>query len=691
MNLLRRWWSVRFRQDWTWRSDQQRPTLVLREPVRPGWYTLTVRLQTEQLRCYGLLNGFQGRLLVSGKRRRRVVRIGKGNQICRFELQGLNGNAVVSELRLVPQPFCRIRRLLGKKLLRLHPGYRRDSLKQRSFSQQWCDYNHLLSRKSFPLVGYDEWIQRVEYPAILEEEHRFSSALLPKTTNQHRVSFAIWLWGDRNDDQRCQLSIDSLNRQSAGAYQLLPPEHQLEEGDKALWVVFLQIGDQLPRHALRHFANVIQDHPDACLIYADEDRFNLTGRRYAPQFKPAWNPDLLYSDASYSHSWVMRSDHCLRACQALNTAGEEAALYSLVLEATAACKTEQILHLPEILYHRLEKSEEWRSSAQTAAALEAFFARHGQAVHVGYHPSGGHVVHWSLPDPPPLVSVIIPTRDHGDLLRCCLTSLAEHAQGNPPTEIILIDNGSSEHETLAYLADLEQHHTIRLLRRPGPFNYSALNNEAVNLAKGELIALMNNDVEATHPGWLATMAAQALRPEIGAVGAKLLFEDGTIQHAGILLGIGGVAGHAHKYLDAKAEGYQMRLQFAHNVSAVTAATLVMRRSVFLGVGGFDAQTFAVNYNDVDLCLRLLMAGYRNLFCPDAVLMHHESKSRGAPTEKAAFNQWQRERQAMQNRWGDLLNADPNYSPHLSLLEENLSLSLRPSAAGARTARPSSLS
>ena len=300
-------------------------------------------------------------------------------------------------------------------------------------------------------------------------------------------------------------------------------------------------------------------------------------------------------------------------------------------------------------------------------------------------------MHWSLPDPSPLVSVIIPTRDHGDLLRCCLTSLAEHAQGNPPTEIILIDNGSSEHETLAYLADLEQHHNVRLLRRPGPFNYSALNNEAVSLAKGELIALMNNDVEATHAGWLATMAAQALRPEIGAVGAKLLFEDGTIQHAGILLGIGGVAGHAHKYLDANAEGYQMRLQFSHNVSAVTAATLVIRRSVFLGVGGFDAQTFAVNYNDVDLCLRLLMAGYRNLFCPDAVLMHHESKSRGAPTEKAAFNQWQRERQAMQNRWGDLLNADPNYSPHLSLLEENLSLSLRSSGAGARTARPSSLS
>jgi GT2 family glycosyltransferase len=363
----------------------------------------------------------------------------------------------------------------------------------------------------------------------------------------------------------------------------------------------------------------------------------------------------------------------------------------LILEVTASCHAEQILHLPEILYHRQQKSEDKRSTSQTAETLQAFFTRHGTPLQVTCHQDHGHIVHWSLPDPAPLVSIIIPTRDHGDLLRCCLTSLREHCDGNPPTEIILIDNGSCEEKTLAYLADLEKQPQIRLLRRPGAFNYSALNNEAVSLANGDLIALMNNDVEAVHGGWLATMAAQALRPEIGAVGAKLLFDDGTIQHAGIVLGIGGIAGHAHKYLDANTEGYQMRLQYTHNVSAVTAATLVMRRSLFLEIGGFDAEQLAVNYNDVDLCLRLLMAGYRNLYCPNAVLLHHESKSRGVPTEKGAYNQWQRERQVMVQRWGDLLNADPNYSPHLSLVEENLSLAMRAYADGARTARPSSLS
>jgi GT2 family glycosyltransferase len=280
--------------------------------------------------------------------------------------------------------------------------------------------------------------------------------------------------------------------------------------------------------------------------------------------------------------------------------------------------------------------------------------------------------------------VIIATRDRGDLLRCCITSLAEHAQGNPPTELIVIDNDSSEPETLHYLAHLEQQENVRVLRRPGKFNYAALNNEAVALARGELVALMNNDVEATHPSWLAAMAGQALRPEIGAVGAKLLFPDGTIQHAGVLLGIGGIAGHAHKYLAAEEEGYQLRLHLAHNLSAVTAATLVVRKALFEAVGGFDAINFAVNYNDVDFCLRLIKAGYRNLYCPDAVLIHHESKSRGAPTEADTYAQWQRERQAMVDRWGAALEADPYYSPHLSLLEENLSLTLKSSTTTART-------
>lgn len=684
MNLLKRWTGLRLREDWNWDVGCQRPTLTLRIPARPGWYLLTVRLQSETLRSYGLINRQQGRILVSGKRRRRLVHIGKRSRVTRFEILGLNDDPQIAELRLVPQPWWRVRRLLATKLLRLHPAYRKESLKQRSFAQQWRDYNRLLSRQNFPLVGYDEWIERVEVPALEEQALRSPFTSTEATPNLASVKFALWLWGQRENEQQCQRSINSVSNQIPGPFQILPPEQQLLEEDQITWIVFLQVGDQLAPQALARCSAVIQAQADAGILYADEDKISPTGRRHSPQFKPAWNPDLLYSDPHYSHCWLIRADLCIKACEAMNADGESPEIYGIALEATALCEGDQILHLPEVLYHRLDQPVEPRSSSQTAKSLQQFLARHGQNAQVSHHRTGGHLIHWPLPEPPPLVSVIIATRDRGDLLRCCITSLAEHAQGNPPTELIVIDNDSSEPETLHYLAHLEQQENVRVLRRPGKFNYAALNNEAAALARGELIALMNNDVEATHPGWLAAMAGQALRPEIGAVGSKLLFPDGTIQHAGVLLGIGGIAGHAHKYLAAEEEGYQLRLHLAHNLSAVTAATLVVRKALFEAVGGFDAINFAVNYNDVDFCLRLIKAGYRNLFCPDAVLIHHESKSRGAPTEADTHAQWQRERQAMINRWGAALEADPHYSPHLSLLEENLSLTLKPSTTTART-------
>jgi GT2 family glycosyltransferase len=637
------------------------------------------------MRSYGLINRNQGRILVNGKRRRRLIRIGKKTQTTRFEIEGLRDDPQILELRLVPQPLWRARRLLATKLLRLHPAYRKETLRERSLKQQWRDYNQLLSRQSFALVGYDEWIERVELPALLDQAEQRQFASTEAATKPTSINFAIWIWGERANNQLCKLSIDSLSKQVSGAFEILPPEQQLEDGDRQTWIVFLQAGDQLASQALARFSDVIQAQANAAIFYADEDKVSPTGRRHSPQFKPAWNPDLFYSDPHYSHCWLIRADLCIRACEVLNTNGEAPELYGIALEATALCNVDQILHLPEVLYHRLDQPNEPRSSNQTADRLQRFLARHGQNLQVSHHQTGGHLIHWPLPDPPPLVSVIIATRDQGDLLRCCLTSLAEHAGGNPPTELILIDNGSSEPATLEYLAHLEQQENVRVLRRSGKFNYAALNNEAVSLAKGELIALMNNDVEATHSGWLATMAAQALRPEIGAIGAKLLFPDGTVQHAGVLLGIGGIAGHAHKYMAADEEGYQLRLHLAHNLSAVTAATLVVRKAVFEEVGGFDAINFAVNYNDVDICLRLQQAGYRNLFCPDAVLIHHESKSRGAPISADANTQWQSEKQAMLDRWGAVLQADPNYSPHLSLLEENLSLAITNTTTTARTA------
>lgn len=674
MRPLRHWLGLHIRRDWAWLEGCPRPTLALRQPLQPGWYMLSVRVECEQQRCYGRLNGLQSRLLIQGRLRRRLIRISKATRSARFELLGLNGTARLAELRLARQPFWRVQRLLRNKLQAMHPAYGTSASRPRQgIGRLWRDYNQLLGRRTQALVGYDDWIEQIERPLLLEEQR--CAAADPAEAPSLRIS--VWLHGDRQNAERCAASIASLEQQLRGGYQLLEPTQPLLAGDPHTWVLLLQAGDALAPQALRRLAATLRNHSESCVVYADEDRITATGRRHSPQFKPAWNPDLLYSDPHYSHCWLIRSDICLQAAQRLHDNGEDLSLYAVALEATGLSRPEQIVHLPEILYHRRDDTAALRSSTGTAASLQAFLMRRGQAVRVTHQPGGGHVLHWPLPDPAPLVSVIIPTRDQHQLLRCCLTALFEHDDGAVPMEILVIDNGSSEPESLAYLNELAQQAGITVLRRPGRFNYAALNNDAVAIARGELLAFLNNDVEATHPGWLAVMAAQALRPEIGAVGAKLLYEDGTIQHGGVLLGIGGIAGHAHKYLPAEAEGYHLRLQVAHNLSAVTAAALVVRRSVFNAVGGFDSEQLAVNYNDVDLCLRLMQAGYRNLFCPQAVLVHFESKTRGAPVEgQEAYRQWQQERQTMLDRWGALLQADPHYSPHLSLVEEDLSLSLK---------------
>lgn len=676
--------------DW-WRDPGAAdPTFRLRQAPRPGWYLLSLRLEAEQGRCFALCNRAQGSLLPRSRLRRRVVRIGPGHRGLELRLLGVNGDFRFAQMRLAPLPPGRLRWLLARKLLRLHPGYSRSRLRRRPLPGQWRDYNRLLARRRTSLLLYDDWLEKLEAPALLRERSRLPSCAV-KGPELRVIPCALPPDGLKAGSA----ALVTLEEQWPGAHRLLPPTipggapEPLSgigaDGAEALWVLPLAAGHRFAPQALHRFQQALGRHPQAQVFYADEDRITAGGRRHSPCFRPAWNPDLLLSDPEFSQCWLIRADLWHRALRALSRSGHALSLHALVLEATARCGPEAIVHLPEVLLHRLDgQAIEPRGSADSAAAVEAHLRRRGQPVRVEVRPGGGHRLHWPLPAQPPLVSVIIPTRDRLDLLRVCLESLQRCAVGGPPCEWLVIDNGSCEPATLAYLASLEQRPGVRLLRRPGPFNYAALNNGAAGLAHGELLAFLNNDVEALAPGWLAEMAAQALRPGVGAVGARLLYPDGSVQHAGVVLGIGGVAGHAHKYSPADAAGYEHRLRLAHNVSAVTGAALVIRRDRFAAVDGFDAALFAVNYNDVDLCLRLMRAGYRNLYCPDAVLIHHESRSRGVPTHGPAHDQWQRERRAMLRRWGDLLQADPHYSPHLSLREENFSLALRQALPPARS-------
>jgi GT2 family glycosyltransferase len=279
---------------------------------------------------------------------------------------------------------------------------------------------------------------------------------------------------------------------------------------------------------------------------------------------------------------------------------------------------------------------------------------------------------WPIPDPAPLVSLVIPTRDRRVLTETCVRSILEKTTYSP-YEILIIDNGSVEPDSLEFFRQIQQEDSrVRVIRYDAPFNYSAINNHAVTHCRGTVLGLVNNDIEVIDPGWLTEMASHVLRPDIGCVGAKLYYSNDTIQHAGVIVGLGGVAGHSHKHYDRHSAGYFHRLVLIQNLSAVTAACLLVRREVFEAVGGLDAEALTIAFNDVDFCLKVQAKGFRNLWTPYAELYHHESVSRGTEDNPEKQRRFQNEIDTMKQRWKTDRLYDPFYSPNLTRDAEDFS-------------------
>jgi len=286
--------------------------------------------------------------------------------------------------------------------------------------------------------------------------------------------------------------------------------------------------------------------------------------------------------------------------------------------------------------------------------------------------SGWNRVKWAGPEVAPPVRIVIPSRD-GRYLTRCIESI-RRLTTYPNYEITIVDNGSVEHATLRYLQSIET--SVTVLRDERPFNYSSLNNLAVGRCNEAVICLMNDDCEVLSGDWLDEMVGQMSQPGVGAVGAKLLYPDGRVQHAGVLLGVTGVAGHGFRFADRLSDGHYGNLQLARNVSASTGACLVVRREAWDQVGGLDAVHLAVTYNDVDLCLRIREAGWRVVWTPFAELTHHESVTRGSNTG-AKVDGRSTEVEYMKSRWGQVLWSDPAYNPNLTLQDESYGLAWPP--------------
>ncbi|WP_411903974.1 glycosyltransferase family 2 protein [Methylorubrum thiocyanatum] len=435
------------------------------------------------------------------------------------------------------------------------------------------------------------------------------------------------------------------------------------------YAAFLDHDDLLSENALFEIARAVRADPELALIYSDEDKVDRRGRRFEPHFKSGYDRELLWAQNYVNHLCVVRTD-ALRRLGGLRPGFEGSQDHDLLLRLTEGLDASRVRHIPKVLYHwraaagsgtfsdrALARAEEARLRALTEIA-----ARMGARAERG--PEGFNRLVRPLPAPPPLVSVVIPTRDRAELLGVVLDGLFARTD-YPALEVIVVDNGSTEPATWDLFARYAGDPRLRVLPAPGPFNFSELSNRGAAAARGTILLFLNNDIEVLEPGWLTELVAIASDPEIGAVGAKLLYPDGTIQHGGIVLGIGGIAGHSHLGLPGSAPGYFARMVLSQEVSAVTGACLAMRAAVFSEVGGFDAAHLAVAFNDVDLCLKIRAAGYRIVWTPHARLVHHESKSRGAedtPEKRARF---EAESRVMRERWEPVLRADPYYNPNLS--------------------------
>ena len=447
------------------------------------------------------------------------------------------------------------------------------------------------------------------------------------------------------------------------------------------YIALLDHDDLLAPHALAEVVELLDRHPEADFIYTDEDKVDEQNVHQDPFFKPDWCPDSFLARMYTCHLGVYRRSLVTEVGN-FRVGFEGSQDYDLVLRVTE--KTDKIFHIPNVLYHWRIHSEstagesEAKPYAANAAreAISEAIARRGEPGKVTTHPvfAGVYTVRYDIKDYK-LVSIIIPTKDLADTLDICLKSIFSTTT-YPNYEVIVIDNGSTEAETFKCFEYWQQQQPERFkcYTYDIPFNYSQINNYAVKKAEGDYLLFLNNDTEVVTSDWIEAMVEQAQRESIGAVGTLLLYPDDTVQHAGVVLGIGGVAGHSHKNFPATVPGYISQLISTNNYSAVTAACLMCRRDVFEEVGGFETK-LAIAFNDVDLCLKIVSRGYRNIYLPHVVLYHYESKSRGyenTPSKQARFA---KEVNYMKQTWQHLCDNDPCYSPHLTKINEDYSLSL----------------
>jgi O-antigen biosynthesis protein len=696
-----------------------------KQRLKSGWYMLEIQVQLQTVRNISHVyidteeTGSRSRFLMfpvySGRKCKRLVFLNFDSYLSvDFHLR--DGNVELQYLRLVRVTRKFVRSRILTKLRALHPEYRTSLVKHRRSSlidtaslatlpQLWADYCTVFD-ETVTIVPYPSWVEEFDTlkgEAISQMRRNVQifahqplvSVVMPvhnpvmawldfaiqSLQSQIYTHWELCIADDASTDPAVRSALEQWMQADQRIKVVFRPQngHISAASNSALalasgdWVALLDHDDLLAEHALYWVLDAINRQPDCKLIYSDVDKIDEYGVRSDPYFKCGWNQDLYHMAL-------------VREVGGFRLGFEGAQDYDLALRCIERIAAEQVQHIGRVLYH-------WRMHAGSTAhdtdakpyamlagerAINEHLARRGldaKAEYLGH----GYRVRYALPAALPLVSLIIPTRNGLKLLRQCVESILAKTT-YAWYEIIVMDNGSDDRATLRYLDELALKPNMRVVRDARPFNYSALNNAAVKVARGSVVGLVNNDIEVISPDWLTEMVSHALRPEVGAVGARLWYSDDTLQHAGVVLGIHGVAGHVHRFLPRGNVGYCGRAALIQSFSAVTGACLVVRKALYEEVGGLNEVELQVACNDIDFCLRLREAGYRNIYTPYAELYHHESASRGFDDTPEKQARSAKEVAYMHQRWGDALRNDPAYSPNLTLDAEDFSLAWPPRVA-----------
>lgn len=514
----------------------------------------------------------------------------------------------------------------------------------------------------------------------------FLRQMLDSLKGQSYQNWEVIIGNASPDDSRMRSILDEYAKNDARIKSVdIPDNLGISENTNAAlkhasgdYIGFMDHDDLLAPDALFEIAIRLEANPDIDVFYTDEDKVSTDlSEHFQPHFKPDFNLDLLRSNNYICHFFVVKRT-ILKQVKGLDPKYNGAQDYDFIFRCTELSKN--IVHIPRILYHwRVHNASTADNPASKLYAYEAGkkaiednLAQSGEKGSVSMRSDYGfYNVDYALTDQP-LVSILIPNKDHIDILKQCIRSLKEKATYTN-YEIIVIENNSTEPATFEYYDKLKKD-GIQVLYYPEfGFNYSAINNWGVKNCKGEYLLFLNNDIEVITPDFIEKMLSNCERPGIGAVGAKLYYPDNTIQHAGIIIGIGGIAGHAFLNLPRARSGYLHKASLQMNVSAVTAACMMVSRKIFDLVGGFE-ETLSVAFNDVDLCLRIQKAGYHNVYNPHVEMYHHESKSRGTEDSEAKARRFQTEIEFMRTNWIQLLKSgDSCYNPNLTLASWNYGL------------------